>query len=102
MKRVAFSLVSFCFLLMLSVSNAFSDGCSTCDSGCTSPPSSSSSSPGGGHPDETFAVDSGFFRDGSPPLSSDPSAVTFQNGYAKEFSNFLDAFRKVEVKTDTA
>ncbi|HXE95228.1 MAG TPA: hypothetical protein VN642_02395 [Dongiaceae bacterium] len=35
-------------------------------------------------------------------LNSDPSVVTFQNGFAQEFRSFADAYRKIEVKTDAA
>jgi len=92
---------SVLILLLLSIPNAFSSTCSTCSS-CAAPPPSNSTSPGGGNPDDTFAVDSGFFREGAPPLTSDPSVVTFQNGFTKEVTSFIDAFRKVEAKTDAA
>lgn len=100
MKKFGCLIISF-FFLLLFVPNVFSSTCSTCSSGCTSPPSSSSS-PGGDNPDDTYAVDSGFIREGTLPFTSDPNAVTFQNGYAKELTSFIDAYKKVEVKTDAA
>ena len=91
------------FSLLCLVSNVFSSTCSTCSSSCTAPPPpAASTSPGGGSPDDTFAVDSGFFREGIAQLNSDPSVITFQNGFAQEFRSFADVYRKIEVKTDAA
>lgn len=100
LKKITLYLITFCFFLLFATS-AFSSTCSTCGSGCAIVPSSTSS-PSGDHPDDTFAVDSGFIREGALPLYSDPHAVTFQNGFAKELTSFIDAYRKIEVKTDAA
>lgn len=89
--------VVYCFIFILLMSVPQYSSASTCD---IKPPSATSPSPGGDHPDDTYAVDSGFFREGTAPFTSDPSVVTFQSGYARELTSFIDAYRKVEVKTD--
>lgn len=74
--------LSLILVLLLYIPNALPNTCSTCSSSCAAPPASTNTNPGGGNPDDTFAVDSGFVREGILPLNSDPSVVTFQNGFA--------------------
>jgi hypothetical protein len=77
MRRKSGVFIFLFLLLIFNVSNIFA-------SSCDSPPPSGSN-PGGGNPDETFSVDSGFIREGFY-FNSDPNAVTFQNGYFNELS----------------
>jgi hypothetical protein len=93
MKILAHLVINLLFLLILSVPNAFSGSCTEC------PPPANSSSPGGGHPDESYAVDSGFLSKGQV-LFSDPSIVSFQNGFFKELTSLVKSLKKAESKTD--
>lgn len=59
--------LSLILVLLLYIPNAFPSTCSTCSSSCAAPPYPTNTNPGGGNPDDTFAVDSGFFREGTSP-----------------------------------
>ena len=72
--------------------------CSECVDGPLPP----TSSPGGDHPDETFAVDSGFTSDVITHFDSDPDAVIFQNGFSEELSNVFNNFKKAEILSNDA
>lgn len=95
MKKTINVIISLFILMAISIPNAFSGSCDD-----TSPPSSTS--PGGGHPDDSYAVDSGFINDNNTIFYSDPSAVNFLHGHFKELSTFYNAFKKSEVGTDAA
>jgi hypothetical protein len=95
MKAIFSAIISLITICFLFVPNAFSGSCNS-----TSPPSGSN--PGGGSPDDTFAVDSGFISQNNTIFNSDPNAITFQNGYFKELSSFFNVYRKSEVGTDEA
>lgn len=91
MKKIISAIISLIIVYGLFVPNAFSGS-------CDSPPPSGSG-PGGGHPDETYSVDSGFTSLNNIIFNSDPNAVTFQRGYFTELSSFLNAYKKSEVGT---
>ncbi|MBI4680955.1 MAG: hypothetical protein HY753_07075, partial [Nitrospirae bacterium] len=96
MKKPRFIVIAMILFLGLCAPYAVAGSCDS------TPPPPPPSSPGGDHPDETYAVDSGFLLSGDSLFNSDPNGLIFQNGYKEEVLSVFNGLKKSDVQTDTS